>query len=162
MSKLKRSATINIHNGLRKFLKDYCSKLDPKKKISALDWLDSDDTEKQSEDKAVINRNSVEDDSVSSDDEEPSVVAVSDWPDSEDDIEQGNVEFEDFSATDTENEEEDANNFEISDVEDEDELFDSFDVELPPRRKSTDDILSPSGRVHEVKLHYTRSLCEQR
>ena len=30
MSKLKRSATISIHTGLRKFIKDYCSKLDPK------------------------------------------------------------------------------------------------------------------------------------
>ena len=161
MSKLRRSATINIHTGLRKFLKEYCSKLDPKKKISALDWLDSDDTEKQSDEKKVINRNSVEEDcdGVTSDDEEPSVITVSDWPDSEEDIEEENVEFEDFSGTDTE---EGGDNDDLSETEGEEELFDNFDVDTPIRRKSTDDILGAGGRVHEVKLNYSVSLCEQR
>ena len=32
MSKLKRSATISIHTGLGRLLKDYCSKLEPKER----------------------------------------------------------------------------------------------------------------------------------
>ena len=161
MSKLRRSATINIHTGLRKFLKEYCTKLDPKKKISALDWLDSDDTARNSDEiKVINNRNSLEDDCEdgTSDEEEASEVTVSDWPDSEEEVEEENCDFEDFSATDTE----EGDDEDVSDSEGEDELFDHFDVNTPIRRKSNDDVLSPVRRGHEVKLSYSVSLCEPR
>ena len=156
MSKLRRSATINIHTGLRKFLKEYYTKLDPKKKISALDWIDSDSDEK----KVVNIRNSLEDDCEedTSDEEEPSEVTVSDWPDSEEEVAEENGDFEDFSATDTE----ESDNVDVSDSEGEDELFDHFDVNTPIRRYSNDDILSPVRHGHQVKLNYSLSLCEQR
>ena len=37
MSKLKRSATISIHTGLRNIIKGYCSKLDSQGKVE--NWL---------------------------------------------------------------------------------------------------------------------------
>ena len=37
MSKLKRSATISIHSGLRNIIKGYCSKLDSQGKVE--NWL---------------------------------------------------------------------------------------------------------------------------
>ena len=156
MSKLRRSATINIHTGLRKFLKEYCTKLDPKKKISALDWIDSDSDEK----KVVNIRNSLEDDceDSTSDEEEPNEVTVSDWPDSEEDVEVDNCDFEDFSATDTE----EGDNEDVSDSGGEDELFDHFDVNTPIRRYSNGDVLSPVSHRHKVNLNYSLSLCEKR
>jgi len=153
MATLRRSATINIHTGLRRFLSDYVAKLDNKKTIPALAWLERrgegrEERETKEENNftpvKVVNRNSVEEDedeeeSDTETDNESSLVAADanqSWPDSEEEEEDANIDFEDFSGTDTEDEE---GGFELSDTEEEDEEErDKFEeLAIPPDRRAS-------------------------
>ena len=130
------------------------AKLDNKKTIPALAWLErrgEGREEKEAEEEEstftpvkVVNRNSVEedDDEEESDTEtenESSLVAADanqSWPDSEEEEEDANIDFEDFSGTDTEDEE---GGFELSDTEEEDEEErDKFEeLAIPPDRRAS-------------------------
>ena len=91
-----------------------------------------------------VNRNSLEEDEEEEESDEDLFSETR-----EEDVISG--EFEAFSDTDTEGD--DQGDDEISDTEAEAELFDHFDENmLPPRRASCDDIL---GAVQAVKLNYS-------
>ena len=128
------------------------AKLDNKKTIPALAWLERrgegrEERETKEENNftpvKVVNRNSVEEDedeeeSDTETDNESSLVAADanqSWPDSEEE-EDANIDFEDFSGTDTEDEE---GGFELSDTEEEDEEErDKFEeLAIPPDRRAS-------------------------
>ena len=145
------SHTYCIKFTIRRFLSDYVAKLDNKKTIPALAWLErrgegreKDQAEEDFTPVKLVNRNSVEEEEEESDtetDNESSLVAAADanqsWPDSEEELEDANIDFEDFSGTDTEDEE---GEFELSDTEEEDEEEerDKFEeLAIPPDRRAS-------------------------
>lgn len=103
----------------------------------------SNDVLKQTEDKKIVNRNSLEEDDE--EDSEDSDI----WDDQQGQL--IDAEFEAFSDTDTETNEQ-LGDDEISDNEHEAELLDQFDENLSYRRHSCDDILEA---VQAVKLNYS-------
>ena len=103
----------------------------------------SNDVLKQTEDKKVVNRNSLEEDDE--EDSEDSDI----WDDQQGQL--IDAEFEAFSDTDTETNEQ-LGDDEISDNEHEAELLDQFDENLSYRRHSCDDILEA---VQAVQLNYS-------
>ena len=127
------------------------AKLDNKKTIPALAWLErrgEGREQKEAEEETtftpvkVVNRNSVEEEeeeeSDTETDNESSLVAADanqSWPDSEEE-EDANIDFEDFSGTDTEDEE---GGFELSDTDEEDEEErDKFEeLAIPPDRRAS-------------------------
>ena len=130
------------------------AKLDNKKTIPALAWLErrgEGREQKEAEEETtftpvkVVNRNSVEEEeeeeeeSDTETDNESSLVAADanqSWPDSEEEEEDANIDFEDFSGTDTEDEE---GGFELSDTDEEDEEErDKFEeLAIPPDRRAS-------------------------
>ena len=98
---------------------------------------------KQTEDKKIVNRNSLEEDDE--EDSEDSDI----WDDQQGQL--IDAEFEAFSDTDTETNEQ-LGDDEISDNEHEAELLDQFDENLSYRRHSCDDILEA---VQAVQLNYS-------
>ena len=103
----------------------------------------SNDVLKQTEDKKIVNRNSLEEDDE--EDSEDSDI----WDDQQGQL--IDAEFEAFSDTDTETNEQ-LGDDEISDNEHEAELLDQFDENLSYRRHSCDDILEA---VQAVQLNYS-------
>ena len=150
------------------------AKLDNKKTIPALAWLERrgegrEDRETKEENNftpvKVVNRNSVEEDedeeeSDTETDNESSLVAADanqSWPDSEEEEEDANIDFEDFSGTDTEDEE---GGFELSDTEEEDEEErDKFEeLAIPPDRRAS--TVSQIG-MHPIEQGEPSKLVEQ-
>ena len=100
------------------------------------------------EDTKALNRNSLDDDDEDSDGSDGS-----DDPFNDVDEDVISADFEAFSDTDTEANDDCVNgDDEVSDSEAEAELFDHFDENPPPRRSSCDDILEA---VQAVKLNYS-------
>lgn len=135
----------------RRFLSDYVAKLDNKKTIPALAWLErrgEGREEREAEEETtftpvkVVNRNSVEedDDEEESDtemDNERSLVAADanqSWPDTDEEEDDADIDFEDFSGTDTEDEE---GGFELSDTEEEEERDTFEELAIPPDRRAS-------------------------
>ena len=150
------------------------AKLDNKKTIPALAWLERrgegrEERETKEENNfnpvKVVNRNSVEEDedeeeSDTETDNESSLVAADanqSWPDSEEEEEDANIDFEDFSGTDTEDEE---GGFELSDTEEEDEEErDKFEeLAIPPDRRAS--TVSQIG-MHPIEQGEPSKLVEQ-
>ena len=125
------------------------AKLDNKKTIPALAWLErrGEGREERAggEDATLnptklVNRNSVEEEESDTEtDDESSLVAAAanqSWPDTDEEEVDDNIDFEDFSGTDTEDEE---GGFELSDSEEEDEEErDKFEeLAIPPDRRAS-------------------------